>query len=176
LLVGELDGVPFATHLPLLLDGDRLLAHFARGNPHWKAIDGTREMLAVFSGPHAYISPRWYEASQAVPTWNYVAVHVYGAPRIIEDGGALREMLDRLVEEYEAGAWSLAGQDPDFLERMNRGIVAFDMPIARIEGKFKLSQNRPDEDRRRVIAALEDAGDDAGRDLARMMRTALDGE
>lgn len=175
-LIGELDGEPFATHLPFLLDGDRLLAHFARGNPHWKAIDGTREMLAVFSGPHAYISPRWYEASQAVPTWNYVAVHVYGTPRIIEDGGEVRETLDRLVAEYEGDAWSLAGQEPDFISRMTRGIVAFELPIGRVEGKFKLSQNRPDEDRRRVVAALEDAGDDASRDLARMMRTVLEGK
>ena len=82
LLVGEMEGSPFATHLPFLLDGDSLLSHFARGNPHWKAIDGHTEMLAVFSGPHAYVSPRWYESEQAVPTWNYVAVHVYGAPRV----------------------------------------------------------------------------------------------
>lgn len=176
LLIGELDDEPFATHLPFLLDGDRLLAHFARGNPHWKAMDGTREMLAVFSGPHAYISPRWYEASQAVPTWNYVAVHVYGAPRIVEDAGELRETLDRLVAEYEGDAWSLAGQEPDFISRMTRGIVAFELPVARIEGKFKLSQNRPDGDRHRVVAALEGAGDDASRDLARMMRTVLEGE
>ncbi|MDH5411764.1 MAG: FMN-binding negative transcriptional regulator, partial [Alphaproteobacteria bacterium] len=74
LLVGALDGSPYATHLPFLLDGDRLLAHFARANPHWKSIDGKTEMLAVFSGPHAYVSPRWYEAQQAVPTWNYAAV------------------------------------------------------------------------------------------------------
>ena len=172
LLVGELDGSPFATHLPFLLEGDSLLAHFARGNPHWKAIDGTREMLAVFSGPHAYVSPRWYESGQAVPTWNYAAVHVYGAPRIVDDAGRVRGMLDRLVAEYEGDAWSLAGQDADFLDRMSRGIVAFEMPVARIEGKFKLSQNRPVEDRRGVIAELEGGGD-MERDLARMMRTAL---
>jgi transcriptional regulator len=176
LLVGELDGSPFATHLPFLLDGNRLLAHFARGNPHWKAIDGTSEMLAVFSGPHAYISPRWYEASQAVPTWNYAAVHVYGTPRIIEDADSVREMLDRLILEYEGDAWSLGGQDPDFLDRMTRGVVAFEMPVARIEGKFKLSQNRPEEDRRRVIAELEGAGRDAERELAGMMRAEMEGD
>ena len=167
LLVGALDGSPYATHLPFLLDGDRLLAHFARANPHWKSIDGKTEMLAVFSGPHAYVSPRWYEAQQAVPTWNYAAVHVYGAPRVIDDPVAVRDLLDRLVGEYEGDAWSLDGQEADFTDRMSRAIVAFEMPVDRIEGKFKLSQNRPAEDRKRVADAL-DAG--AFADLARLMR------
>lgn len=176
LLIGELEGAPFATHLPFLLDGDRLLSHFARGNPHWKSIDGRAEMLAVFSGPHAYVSPRWYEAEQAVPTWNYVAVHVYGAPRVIEDPVRVRDLLDRLVTEYEGDAWSLGGRDADFTERMSRGIVAFEMPIERIEGKFKLSQNRPVEDRRRVISELEKPAAGTNTDLARLMRAAMDGE
>lgn len=176
LLVGELEGSPFATHLPFLLDGDRLLSHFARGNPHWKSIDGQTEMLAVFSGPHAYVSPRWYESKQAVPTWNYAAVHVYGAPRVIEDAGEVRALLDRLVTEYEGDAWSLDGRDADFTDRMSRGIVAFEIPVERIEGKFKLSQNRPAEDRRRVIAAFEAPGDGENADLARLMRAALDGD
>ena len=176
LLVGELEGSPFATHLPFLLDGDRLLSHFARGNPHWKSIDGQTEMLAVFSGPHAYVSPRWYESEQAVPTWNYAAVHVYGAPRVIEGAGQVRELLDRLVVEYEGDAWSLEGQKGDFTDRMSRGIVAFEMPIERIEGKFKLSQNRPDEDRRRVIAEFEKPGDGENEELARLMREAPTGD
>jgi transcriptional regulator len=176
LLVGELEGSPFATHLPFLLDGDRLLSHFARGNPHWKSIDGQAGMLAVFSGPHGYVSPRWYESDQAVPTWNYVAVHVYGVPRVIEDAGEVRALLDRLVREYEGDAWSLDGLDADFTGRMSRGIVAFEMTIERIEGKFKLSQNRPDEDRRNVIAELEKPGAGENTKLARLMRTALDGD
>lgn len=176
LLVGELDGLPFGTHLPFLLDGDRLLSHFARGNPHWEVIDGQAEMLAVFSGPHAYVSPRWYESEQAVPTWNYVAVHVYGAPRVIDDPGQVRELLDRLVAEYEGDAWSLDNQDAGFTDRMSRGIVAFEMPIEHIEGKFKLSQNRPDEDRQRVIAEFEKSGDSENAELARLMRKAQTGD
>ncbi|MDH3228396.1 MAG: FMN-binding negative transcriptional regulator [Alphaproteobacteria bacterium] len=169
LLVGAVDGAPFATHLPFLLDGDRLLAHVARGNPHWNAFDGTTGMLAVFSGPHAYVSPRWYEPGPAVPTWNYIAVHVYGAPRIIADAASVRTLLDRLVGEYEAGAWTVDGQDADYIDRMMRGIVAFEMPIARIEGKFKLSQNRPAEDRRRVAAELAESGRAADRQLGQSM-------
>lgn len=169
LLVGAVDGAPFATHLPFLLDGDRLLAHVARGIPHWRAIDGTTEMLAVFSGPHAYVSPRWYAGGPAVPTWNYVAVHVYGVPQLIRDRASVRALLDRLVAEYEAGAWTLDAQDADFVDRMMRGIVAFELPITRIEGKFKLSQNRPAEDRRRVTTELAASGDDADHGLLRYM-------
>ena len=176
LLVGVVEGAPFATHLPFLLDGDRLLAHVARGNPHWKAIDGRTEMLAVFSGPHAYVSPRWYEPGPAVPTWNYVAVHVYGMPRIIADAASVRALLDRLVDDYEAGAWTVDGQDADFIDRMMRGIVAFEMPVARIEGKFKLSQNRPAGDRRRVAAELLQAGAAANRHLGQLMAEREDGE
>ena len=176
LLVGTADGAPLATHLPFLLDGDRLLGHFARGNPHWKAIDGATEMLAVFSGPHAYVSPRWYAPGPAVPTWNYVAVHVYGAPRIIDDTASVCALLDTLVGEYEAGAWTLDGQDADYIDRMTRGIVAFEMPVTRIEGKFKLSQNRPAEDRRRVAAELAESHVAVERQLGQLMSDRDDGE
>lgn len=176
LLTGQLDGAPFASHLPFLLDGERLLSHFARGNPHWQAVDGKKEMLAVFSGPHAYVSPRWYEPGPAVPTWNYVAVHVGGVPRMIEEPAAVRALLDALVSEYEGGAWTLDGQNPGFLDRMMRGIVAFEMPIARIEGKFKLSQNRPAGDRRNVAVELAKSDDGVARDLARLMASGEAGE
>ncbi len=169
LLAGVLDGAPFASHLPFLYDGDRLLSHMARANPQWRAIDGRTEMLAVFSGPHAYVSPRWYQSTPAVPTWNYVAVHVHGAPRVIDDAGEVRALLDRLVAEYEGDAWTLGSQGEDFAGRMMRGIVAFELPVARIEGKFKLSQNRPVQDRRGVIAGLRETGDPADAALAELM-------
>jgi transcriptional regulator len=176
LLVGTTDSAPLATHLPFLLDGDRLLGHVARGNPHWKTIDGATEMLAVFSGPHAYVSPRWYAPGPAVPTWNYVSVHVYGAPRVIAETASVRALLDTLVGEYEAGAWSLDAQDAEYIDRMMRGIVAFEMPVTRIEGKFKLSQNRPAEDRRRVAAELAASGFAVERQLGRLMADRDDGE
>lgn len=176
LLIGPVADRPFATHLPFLLDGDRLLAHVARGNPHWQTMDGRTEMLTVFSGPHAYVSPRWYAGGPAVPTWNYVAVHVYGAPRIFADDRPVRALLDRLVHTYEGGAWTLGEQDADYVARMTRGIVAFEMPIARIEGKFKLSQNRPAEDRRRVADELADSADVVAAAVARFMQRHPDGE
>jgi len=170
LLIAQMGGSPYATHLPFLLDGERLLAHVARGNPHWRLMDGKTEMLAVFSGPHAYVSPRWYAEGPAVPTWNYIAVHVYGAPRVIDDTASVRGLLERLVDEYEAGAWTVAGQDADYVDRMVRGVVAFELPVQRIEGKFKLSQNRPAGDRQRVADELVNSPDPTAADLGRLVR------
>src|SRR5262245_35101125 len=105
-LVSQSGGEPFASHLPLLLDRDRgscgmLIGHMARANPQWQDAAGQR-VLAVFSGPHAYISPTWYEAEKVVPTWNYVAVHAYGRLELIEDGGEAEGVLRRTIGTYEA--------------------------------------------------------------------------
>ncbi len=174
-------GAPVATHLPFMFDAARgpkgtLVAHMARANPHWRdfaaltAAGGAA--LVAFSGPHRYISPSWYGPGDAVPTWNYVAVHAYGAPRLIEDPDAVRVMLDRLVAVHEAGApksWSLAGQDEGFLARMQRGIVAFEIPIDRLEAKAKLSQNKEPPVRQRISAALRGGGDGEAAALAAWM-------
>jgi transcriptional regulator len=170
-LVTAVDGAPFATHLPLLLDRDRgvLLGHVARANPHWRALDGSAESLVIFQGPHAYVSPSWYATSPAVPTWNYVSVHVYGVPRLLDEAG-LRDMLGRLVSQYESGRerpWTM-DQPADYLRKMLQGIVGIAVPVTRIEGKFKLSQNRSAEDRAGVIGALR-AGDAGEQALAELM-------
>lgn len=164
LLVGQVDGGPFATHLPFLLDGDVLVAHMARANPHWRAFADGGEVLCVFQGPHAYVSPSWYTVENAVPTWNYAAVHVYGTPQIVEDPQEAYADQEKLVAYYETGfeePWRLADRDRDFVDGMIRAIVNFRIPIDRIEGKFKLSQNRPDQDRENVIAALAESADAA---------------
>jgi transcriptional regulator len=171
-LVSVLDGVPFATHLPLLLDreGHRLLGHMARANPHWRGFPGGAEALVIFQGPHAYVSPSWYVVTPAVPTWNYTAVHVYGVPRLIEEGNATSEVLDRMVAWYESARerpWPNDLPD-DFRVKHLRAIVAFEVPITRIEGKFKLSQNRGVEDRRQVVRHLG-AGDAESRAVAKLM-------
>jgi transcriptional regulator len=171
-LVSVIDGTPFATHLPLLLDRGRgvLLGHVARANPHWHALAGSAEALAIFHGPHAYVSPSWYAPAPAVPTWNYAAVHVYGTPRLLDEAG-LRDLVGRLVEQYESGRarpWTMDLPE-DYMGKMLRAIVGFEIPIERIEGKFKLSQNRSTEDRAGVIAALA-AGSAEERALAEFMK------
>jgi transcriptional regulator len=149
------DDGPIASHLPFLLDEGReehgvLLAHVARANPHWRSL-ADRESLAIFQGPHAYVSPRWYTTSLAVPTWNYAAVHAYGRARLLEDPAEVLAYLERLVRHHDP-EWSLP--EGDFIPKLVNGIAAFELPITRLEGKVKLSQNRPEADRRAVAAAL----------------------
>ena len=179
LLVTAVDGAPFGSHLPFLLDAERgpegtLLAHMARSNPHWRSFDGVSEALVVFQGPHAYVSPGWYDpANNAVPTWNYAVVHAYGVPRIVDDPAAVRAQQERMVAHYEDGMarpWRLASQPEAYVAAMLNGIVAFEIPIGRLEGKFKLSQNHPEANRRGAIAGLSATGDPLAAAVAALMQ------
>src|SRR5947209_8366959 len=140
-LVSVLEGELFATHLPLLLDADaqKLVGHVARPNPHWQAFQADAPLsLAIFQGPHAYVSPAWYAVEQAVPTWNYTTVHAYGRPVVIEDAPAVRAILERTVASFEGPRpepWSTERLTDAYLSSMARGVVAFEMPILRLEGK-----------------------------------------
>jgi len=153
---------PHVSHLPLLLVSDcephgTLLGHFARPNPHWKAAQAC-ESLAVFHGPHAYVSPSWYaEPARAVPTWNYATVHAHGTLELVEDPVETRAILDALVQRFEgsrAAPWSFAMPERE-RDALVGAIVGFRLRIKRLDAKFKLSQNRPASDRERVIAGLE---------------------
>jgi transcriptional regulator len=173
LLVTAAGGDFAATHLPFWLDPARgpqgtLYGHVAKANPHWRCFDGTTRALAVFSGPHAYVSPRWYER-EGVPTWNYVAVHAEGAPRRIEDAEQVQQLLRRLTEVYE-GEGGFAALPQDLVARLSRGIVAFELPIERLTGKAKLSQNRTAGDRAGVIRGLEQQGEPHAREVAALLR------
>jgi transcriptional regulator len=165
-----------ATHVPVILDRTRgaqgtLVAHMARANPHGRALDGA-EVLAIFLGPHGYVSPSWYEQHPAVPTWNYAAVHAYGRARLITDAARLEAMVRQLVGQYESGRarpWSADGLPADYMTGMLRGIVGVEIEIARLEGKLKLSQNRNAVDRRNVVAALAASGSAEDRALSEYM-------
>jgi len=170
-------GAPFATHLPILVDERRgplgtLRGHVARANPHWRHLAAGRPTLVVFSGAHAYVSPSWYATHPAVPTWNYVAVHASGTGALVEDAEQVRTLLADLVHVYESPgpeAWSFEALPADYVAGMQRGIVAFEIPIARLEGKAKLSQNRDAVDRGRTREALAASDDPVARAVAALM-------
>jgi transcriptional regulator len=179
ILVTQHEGAPFATHLPFMLDAERgphgtLLAHMARANPQWRDFSAGGEALVIFQGPHAYISPSWYEAHPSVPTWNYAVVHAYGVPRPIEDHGTLYRMLEALVDTHEAGfaqPWRMELPD-DYMDKMMRAVIGFEIEITRLEGKLKLSQNRSEHDQRRVAEMLASSADPLSVDVAAMMNPA----
>ena len=161
-----------ATHLPLVIKDEGLHGllegHFAKANPHWQALAG-RETLAVFSGPHSYVSPTLYTEELSVPTWNYIAVHAYGTLQPVEDEPGKEALLAGLIQNHEPGFAERWRQMPDgFRRTMLAGIVGFRIPIARIEGKFKISQNRGEAERRNVQAAHA-AGTPDQQELARWM-------
>ena len=170
-------GVPFATHLPILVDPARgplgtLRGHVARANPHWRYLAAGRPTLVIFAGAHAYVSPSWYATHPSVPTWNYVAVHAIGTGALVEDPEPVKTLLADLVRTYESSgptAWSLEGLPADYLAGMQRGIVAFEIPIERLEGKAKLSQNRDAVDQARTREALAAADDPLARAVAALM-------
>jgi transcriptional regulator len=173
-------GAPFASHLPILLHRDdgphgTLISHMARANPQWEHFASGGEALAIFHGPHTYISPSWYATGPAVPTWNYAAVHAYGTPAIIDDHDRIVALLRELVTTYERSferPWP--GELPeDYRDKLIRGIVAFEIPITRLEGKFKLNQNRPAEDMQGVIEHLAHSSDPDDGAVAAMMRAEL---
>jgi transcriptional regulator len=170
------DGL-FATHLPLVLDRDAgpmgtLIGHFARANPHSRcAADRPVAALVIFTGPDAYITPEWYptkdETGRVVPTWNYVAVHAYGTLRVHDDPQFLRRHLETLVGRHEAGRahpWHVSDAPEDYIAQQMHAIIAVELPIDRLEGKWKMSQNRSDADIAGVIRGLgesKSAGDQA---------------
>lgn len=158
-------GEPVVSHLPLLHIADRephgtLLGHMARANPHWKQL-GKLPSLAIFHGPHAYVSPSWYaQPATAVPTWNYAVAHVHGVAELVEGAAETRAFLDAIVHRFEsdrAKPWQLDHDRPE-LDALVGAIVAFRIPISRIDAKFKMSQNRSAEDQARVAAALRAEG------------------
>ena len=170
------DGAPVGTLLPILWRGDRVVAHLAKANPHWRDLDGARALLIV-GGPEAYVSPSWYpskaEHGRVVPTWNYLAVHLTGTVTVHHDPAWLRGMVTDLTERHEGGRaepWAVTDAPTEYLDAMLQAIVGVELAVERVEGKAKLSQNRPEPDRLGVIAGLDDTGHAAATAVADAMR------
>lgn len=169
-------GIPFATHMPVVVDRSRgphgtLISHIARANPQWQHFANGQEILVLFSGPHAYVSPSWYAGDYNVPTWNYMAVHAYGKPKVITDPAQLQQMLTDLVATFEQNLspeWRVDWADERKQNMMN-AIVGFEMKITRLEGKSKLNQNKTAADQQGVIDALRQSSDTAITQVAEQM-------
>ena len=173
-LVSSLDGLPFATHVPLVArerSGQIVLrGHVAKANPHWKSFGQEQESLVIFQGPHAYVSPSLYEIRESVPTWNYAAVHVYGRVSVVDEKQS-REILEELIAEFDSSyAAEWAALSEEYRSRMLRHIVAFEMLASRLETKFKLSQNRTPREQANIVRALANSGDSAIAGVAALMR------
>ncbi len=175
-----------ATHAPIVMDPDpapfgTLHCHFARANPHAKALESGSEVLVIFQGAQGYVSPSWYpskqETGEVVPTWNYVAIHAHGAASTFDDPGRLREHLSELTRHFEkerSDPWKVEDAPEEFIAGLCNAIVGVEIKLTGIEGKWKLSQNRPDADRLGVIAGLRSQGNRGGRSLAALVERAME--
>jgi len=179
-LVSQVEGAPFASHLPVLYrrtDTNVVLTgHWARPNPQWREI-GTQRVLFIYHGPHAYISPRWYtDPEKQVPTWNYVAAHVYGTIRTIESGDELEQIVVSLAQRFESGAvhpWRLASAEPGNRARL-KGIVGFELRSDAVQVKIKLNQNHPEANVAGAIAGLRGTASEEAATVAALMQRELD--
>jgi transcriptional regulator len=174
LVSGQAKGL-FASHLPTVLKDDGqyglIECHLARANPHWRDLAEAAEALMIFHGPEAYVTPNWYPSKaqhgKVVPTWNFAAVHAYGRPAVMQERDWLLRHVTELTAQQESGEaqpWLTSDAPPAFIDVMLRGIVGFRFPIARLEGKWKMSQNRERQDRVAVVRGLRGRGE--GDDLA----------
>ncbi len=172
ILFGQTGPEPTASHLPFIIDenggGEGLiLGHMARANRQWREVNG-QQVLVVFHGPHAYVSPTWYQEEDTVPTWNYVAVHATGVFKAVEDRAGIEDIVGRITDYYEASQpqpWK-ADFTTTYADQMVKRIVAFEIEITRLQGKWKLNQNHPDERRRRVAEELKTHSGDNDRQIA----------
>lgn len=169
---------PFAAHLPLLVsvqdNSIKLKGHLARANPQWKSFKENGEVLVIFQGPHAYISPSLYETSQNVPTWNYVAIHAYGVATVISGSEAANDVMMSMIEYFEASYRAQWDELPEqYKNRVLSGIVVFEIDITRLEGSFKLSQNHSRTEQVRIIESLGEHQDSTIAGVARIMKSNL---
>jgi transcriptional regulator len=171
-----------ANHIPLLIDAEPapfgvLRGHVARANPVWRQFKAGTEAIAVFQGAQGYITPSWYPSKprygKVVPTWNYAVVHAHGPLRIVDDAEWLRQLVTRLTAHQESARekpWHVTDAPSDYVNSMLKAIVGIEIPVTRLQGKWKMSQNRLPQDRDGVMAGLEESGDEASRALRDAMR------
>ncbi|WP_339876456.1 FMN-binding negative transcriptional regulator [uncultured Algoriphagus sp.] len=175
-LVSQIDSKPWATHLPLVIDENEdgkavLSGHIAKANPQWKNLADDQEVMVIFQGPHAYISSSWYN-HENVPTWNYLAVHVYGKIKLIR-GEKLMDHLKKLVNTYEEGRPNRVSIDTmsvDYVAKQIMALVGFEILITEVHGSRKLSQNRDEINHKNIVKNLEESSNSLDREISEEMR------
>ncbi|AFD05736.1 FMN-binding negative transcriptional regulator [Solitalea canadensis] len=176
ILINQVDGKPWATHIPLVLDKNEegssvLVGHISRANPQWKEFQNNEQVMVIFSGPHTYISPSWYD-HENVPTWNYLAVHVYGTIKIME-GESLYNALAKLVDKYEVHSErpvSVHTMSQEMVRKEMKGVVGFEISMDEVQATYKLSQNRDKHNHTLIIEELEKKGEANATEIANEMR------
>jgi transcriptional regulator len=173
-LVSSVNNLPMATHLPFVIEKRNekifLVSHMAKANSQWQSFTNN-SVLIIFQGPHAYISPSNYEKQQNVPTWNYIAVHAYGIPRIIDDPKDVWNLMERTIHNFETKfieQWK--NLSPEYVNGMLKAIVAFEIEVTKLEGKFKLSQNKTKNEQQNIISSFEKSDDSTQREIAEEMK------
>jgi transcriptional regulator len=181
LVTSRPDAAPSATYLPVMWRDDKVIAHFARANPHWREIEPESPALLIVTGPDAYVTPAWYAAKaehgKVVPTWNYSAVHLSGLARIHDDPEWLRMAVEDLTDEHEHSRdepWHVSDAPRSYVEGQLRGIVGVELLVTKVEGKVKLSQNRSRADREGVVAGLRQSARPGEQSVGDQMAAALD--
>ena len=178
-VVSHSDAAGFVvSHVPVLIrevgSDLHIVGHVARGNSHWRLMESQAELMVIFQGPHAYVSPTWYATTPAVPTWNYAVVHAYGTARVRHDATFIAGVVEDLTRRYEdqrEPRWSTEDMPEESYEMLLNAIVGFEIPVSRCEAKFKLSQNRSAEDRAGAIVGLERESSPIAQELATFMRS-----
>lgn len=171
ILFSQINGEPFATHLPFIVEQNCLMSHFAKANPHWQLLD-EQQVLVVFHGPHAYISPTWYQEENTVPTWNYTAVHVIGKVKIVKEPKQLQETLEKTIrfnEQFERTPWQ-ANFDAHAINGMMNSIVGVEVSIGAIEGKWKMNQHHPVQRQQNTIEGLLQSSQIYAKQVANLMK------
>jgi transcriptional regulator len=173
-LISCMNNSPLATHLPFVIEKRQdklfLISHMAKANPQWESFTDN-QLLIIFQGPHAYISPSNYEKQQNVPTWNYIAVHAYGNAKIIDDPKEVWSLMERTITNFEdkfMEQWK--NLSPEYVNGMLKAIVAFEIEVTKLDGKFKLSQNKTRNEQAKIISSFEKSDDSIQKEIAEEMR------
>lgn len=173
-IISASENIPLATHLPFVVKENAgkitLISHFAKANPHWKNIT-SHKALVIFSEPHAYVSPKHYDSEINVPTWNYIAVHIYGKAILFEEADKAKEILEEMINSFEQEYFQQWKQlSPEYKAKMLNGIVAFEIEAEDIQAKKKLSQNKKPNEQQNIIKALEKSSHTTEQDIASYMK------